>query len=99
MIIAIIIAIIVANFSAIIPESIIYTEYEQIAIIVTAIAGLITNFLNVKFNFISLLSAAIVILNAIKWHTTEAQAAPFTPKFGFGTKIKFKISLAITPTS
>lgn len=39
-------------------------KYEQIPIIATAITGLITNFLNVKFNFITFLSAAIEIANA-----------------------------------
>ena len=74
-------------------------KYEQIAIIVTAIAGFITNFLNVKFNFINLLSAAIVIEKATTWQATDAHAAPFTPNLGFGTNIRFKISFTITPAS
>lgn len=61
--------------------------------------GFITNFDIVKFSFIFFLNAVIAIVNAIKWHTTDAIAAPFTPILGIGIKIKFKISFTTTPAS
>lgn len=73
-------------------------KYEQIPIIPTAIIGFTTSFENVKFSFIFLLRAIIAIVNATKWHATEAIAAPFTPISGIGTNIKFKISFKTTPT-
>ena len=97
MIIANIIAIIVANLSAIIPFNTINTQYEQIAIIIVAIIGFTTNFENVKFSFIFLLSTFIAIVNATKWHATEPIAAPFAPIHGIGTNIVFNINLVITP--
>ena len=93
------IAIIVANFSIIIPEIAEYIKYEQIPIIAVAIIGFITNFENVKSNFIVFLSAVIAIVNATTWHTTDAIAAPFTPISGIGTKIKFNINFTMTPAS
>ena len=99
MITADIIAIIVAKFPIIIPDNDEYIKYEQIPIITTAIIGFITNWENVKFNFIFFLNAVIAILNATAWHATEAHAAPFTPIDGIGTNIRFKISFTITPTS
>ena len=66
---------------------------------VTLITGFITNFENVKSNLIVFLKDVIAIVNATKWHATEAHAAPFTPIYGIGTKIKFKMSLTTTPTS
>ena len=98
MIPATIIDTIVANFSAIIPESVKYVKYEQIPIIVVAIIGFVTNFENVKSSLIVFLNAVIAIANATMWHATDAQAAPFIPTPGIGTKIKFKINFTITPT-
>lgn len=74
-------------------------KYEHIPIIAVATTGFNTNFENVNFNFIFFLKDVIAIVKATKWQTTEAIAAPFTPIDGIGTKIKFKINLAITPTS
>ena len=99
MITAITIAIIVANFCAIIPVNIEYIKYEHIPIIAVAITGFTTIFENGKFNFIFFLKNVLAIVNAIKWHATDAQAAPFTPIAGFGTKIRFKISFTNTPAS
>ena len=67
--------------------------------IITASMGFITNFENVKSNFIVFVKEVIAIVKATKWHATDAHAAPFTPISGIGTKIKFKISFTITPTS
>ena len=58
------IAIIVANFSAIIPKSKEYIKYEQIAIIIVANIGFITNFLTPNFIFIVLFKAIIDIIKA-----------------------------------
>ena len=44
-----------------------------------------------------LFNDVIAMLNATKWHATDAIAAPFTPILGIGTKIKFKINFIITP--
>lgn len=59
--------------------------------------GFITNFENVKSSFIVFLREVMAIVKATKWQATDAQAAPFTPISGIGTKIKFKISLTATP--
>ena len=67
--------------------------------IITARIGFITNFENVKSNFIVFAKEVIAIVKATRWHATEAHAAPFTPISGIGTKIRFKISFKITPTS
>ena len=91
--------IIVAKLSVIIPKSEEYIKYEQIPIIAVANIGFITNLLTPNFNFIVLFKAAIDIINATKWHATDAIAAPLTPMEGIGTKIKFKINFTITPTS
>jgi len=64
---------------------------------ITARIGFITNFENVKSNFIVFLKDVMAIVKATKWHATEAHAAPFTPISGIGTKIKFKMSFTITP--
>ena len=93
------IAIIVANFSTIIPKSKEYIKYEQIPIIIVANIGLITNFFILNFIFIVLLKAIMDIINATTWHATDAIAAPLTPIEGIGTKIKFKINFTITPAS
>ena len=93
------IAIIVAKLSVIIPKSEEYIKYEQIPIINVARIGFITNLLTPNFNFIVLFKAVIDIINATKWHATDAIAAPLTPIEGIGTKIKFKINFTITPTS
>ena len=92
------IAIIVAKVCVIIPKSIEYIKYEQIPIIAVANIGFITNLLTPNFNLIVLFNAAIDIINATKWHATDAIAAPLTPMEGIGTKIKFKINFTITPT-
>lgn len=99
MITANIIATIVANFCAIIPESVINIKYEQIPIIIVANKGFSTNFEKVKFNFMFFLNDVIAIENATRWQATDAIAAPLTPICGIGTNIKFKISFAKTPTS
>lgn len=99
MITANIIDTIVANFCAIIPESVKYIKYEQIPIIAVAITGLTTNFENVKFNFMVFLSAVMAIVKATRWQATDAMAAPLTPISGIGTNIKFKINFTITPTA
>ena len=67
--------------------------------IAVAIIGFITNFENVKSNFIFFISAVIAIENATTWQATDAHAAPLTPISGIGTKIKFKINFTITPAS
>ena len=67
-------------------------------IIVTAIIGFNINLEKPRFNFMFFLNAVNAIVNAIMWQTTEAIAAPLTPIDGIGTKIKFNISLATTPT-
>ena len=90
---------IVANFCAIIPESVKYIKYEHIPIMAVANIGFKTNFENVKSNFIFFLNDVIAIVKATKWQTTDAIAAPFTPISGIGTNIKFKINFAITPAS
>ena len=99
MIIAVTIAIIVANFGAIIPVNIEYIKYEHIPIIAVAITGFITIFENGKFNFIFFLKNVLAIEKAITWHATDPQAAPFTPIAGFGTKIRFNINFTNTPAS
>lgn len=66
---------------------------------ITANIGLITNFEIVKFNFMVLAKELMAIVNATKWHATDAHAAPLTPISGIGTKIKFKTSFANTPTT
>ena len=66
---------------------------------IVARIGFITNLLIPNFNFIVLFKAVIDIINATKWHATDAAAAPLTPMEGIGTKIKFKINFTITPTS
>ena len=66
--------------------------------IVTAMPGFMTNFENVKSNFIVFFKEVIAMLNATKWHATEAHAAPFTPIPGIGTRTKFRISFTNTPT-
>lgn len=99
MITADIIATIVANFDAIIPNSVINIKYEHIPIIIVDNKGFITNFENVKFNLIFFFSAVIAIQNATKWHATDAIAAPLTPIDGIGTNIKFKINFTRTPDS
>lgn len=96
---ALIIATIVANFCAIIPESTINIKYEQIPIINVANNGFNTNFENVKFNFIFFFNDIIAIVNATIWQATDAIAAPLTPICGIGTNIKFKINFTKTPTS
>ena len=68
-------------------------------IIAVATTGFITNFENVKSNFIFFRSDVIAIVKATTWQATEARAAPFTPISGIGTKIKFKINFVITPKS
>ena len=93
------IAIIVAKVSVIIPKSEEYIKYEQMPIIIVASIGFIINLLIPNFNFIILFNAVIDIINATKWHATDATAAPLTPIEGIGTKIKFKINFTITPTS
>ena len=93
------IAIIVAKVCVIIPKSTEYIKYEQIPIIAVANIGFITNLLTPNFNFIVLFKAVIDIINATKWHATDATAAPLTPIEGIGTKIKFKINFTITPAS
>ena len=93
------IAIIVANFSAIIPKSKEYIKYEQIAIITVASIGFITNLLTPNFILIVFFKAIIEIPNATRWHATDAIAAPLTPIAGIGTRIKFKINFTITPAS
>lgn len=60
------IASIVANFGVIIPKSVKYTKYEHIPIIAVAMIGFITNFENVKSNFIFFLKDVIAIENATK---------------------------------
>ena len=64
-----------------------------------AITGFITNFENVKFNLIFFRKKVIAIVNATKWHATDAIAAPLTPISGIGTNIKFKINFTITPAA
>lgn len=66
MITAITIAIIVANFCAIIPVNIEYIKYEHIPIIAVAITGFTKIFENDKFNFIFFLKNVLAIVNAIK---------------------------------
>ena len=83
------IAIIVAILSIIIPFKAKYVKYEHIPIITVAIAGFITNFENVKFNFTFFRNAVNAIQKATKWQATEPIAAPYTPKFGFGIKVIF----------
>lgn len=99
MITADIIAIIVAKFWIIIPFNTEYIKYEQIPIIAVAVIGFTTNCANVKSSFIFFLNAVIAMVNATKWHATDAQAAPFTPICGIGTNIRFNISFTITPAS
>lgn len=94
-----IIAIIVANLSAIIPFNTINMKYEQIAIIIVAITGFNTNFEKVKSSFICFLSTLIAIVNATIWQATEPIAAPFTPIQGIGTNTKLQINFVITPAS
>lgn len=60
------IAIIVANFSAIIPKSKEYIKYEQIAIITVASIGFITNLLTPNFILIVFFKAIIEIPNATR---------------------------------
>ena len=74
-------------------------KYEQIPIIAVAKTGFINIFDIGNFNLIVFLSAVLAIVNAIRWHATDAQAAPLAPNAGFGTNIKFKMSFTITPTS
>ena len=62
-----------------------------------AITGLMTNLVKPKSNLISLLRAELAMVKATKWQATDAHAAPFTPNAGLETKIKFKMSLTITP--
>ena len=61
--------------------------------------GFITNFENVKSNLIVFLKKVMAMVKATKWQATDAQAAPFIPISGIGTKIKFKISFTNTPTA
>ena len=61
--------------------------------------GFITNFENVKSNFIDFLNDVIAIVKATKWQATDPHAAPFTPISGIGTKTKLKISFTNTPTT
>ena len=93
------IAIIVANFSAIIPKIDEYIKYEQTPIIIVANIGFTRNLLTPNFIFIVLFNAIIEITKATKWQATDAIAAPFTPIEGIGTKIKFKINFTTTPAS
>ena len=91
--------IIVANLIAINPNNIEYIKYEQIPIIMVAIIGFTINLYIFKSNAILFLRTVNPIEKEIIWHTTEPIAAPFSPILGIGTKIKFNINLAITPTS
>ena len=92
-------AIIVANLITINFATIEYMKYEHTPIIAVAIIGFIINLDISKFNFMFFLSTVNPIEKEIIWHTTDPIAAPFSPILGIGTKIKFSISLAITPTS
>ena len=93
------IAIIVANLSIIIPFKVKYVKYEHIPIMVVANIGFITNFENVKFNFIFFRNAVIAIQNATAWQATEPIAAPYTPNSGFGISVIFKMNLTNTPVA
>ena len=93
------IAISVANFVAIIPESAKYVKYEHIPIIAVAITGFNTYLENLNFILNAFFKHIIDIVIDIAWQATDAQAAPFTPIDGIGTNTRFNISFAITPYS
>ena len=59
---------------------------------VVAIIGFNINLLKFNSNFIVFLNTIKLKKNAKKLFITDAIAAPFTPNFGFGTKIKLNIN-------
>ena len=70
---------------------------EQIPIIKLARNGFKINFENEIFNFTILFKAIKAIKKATVWQHTDAIEAPYIFNSGILSKIKFKISLIITP--